>query len=69
MPLLPSPALAKAAPKALPARHKPKLIALDPGHGGRIPALWAFRGTQEKGVVIRVARELQAQLQLAADIR
>jgi N-acetylmuramoyl-L-alanine amidase len=58
---LASPALAKTAPKLLP---KPKIIALDPGHGGLDPGALGVSGTQEKGVVIRVARELQTQLQL-----
>jgi|tagenome__1003787_1003787.scaffolds.fasta_scaffold20894089_2 N-acetylmuramoyl-L-alanine amidase len=50
-----------AAPvkKPLP---KPKLIALDPGHGGRDPGALGYRGTQEKGVVIAVARDLQREL-------
>ena len=59
--LLASPALAKTAPKPLP---KPKIIALDPGHGGQDPGALGVSGIQEKGVVIKVARELQAQLQL-----
>ncbi len=59
--LLASPALAKKAPRPLP---KPKIIALDPGHGGHDPGALGVSGTQEKGVVIRVAHELQAQLQL-----
>ena len=63
---LASPALAKTAPKPV-ARPvpRPKIIALDPGHGGQgDPGALGVSGTQEKGVVIRVARELQAQLQL-----
>ncbi|MEI6201571.1 MAG: N-acetylmuramoyl-L-alanine amidase, partial [Enhydrobacter sp.] len=57
--------MAKTAPK--PVHHpvsRPKIIALDPGHGGPDPGALGVSGTQEKGVVIRVARELQAQLQL-----
>jgi len=41
---------------------KPKLIALDPGHGGNDPGALGVNGTQEKNVVISVARELQRQL-------
>ena len=41
---------------------KPKLIALDPGHGGRDPGALGYRGTQEKGVVLAVARDLQREL-------
>ena len=58
--LLASPALAKQVPRPVP---KPRLIALDPGHGGPDPGALGASGTQEKGVVIKVARELQAQLQ------
>ena len=42
---------------------KPKLIALDPGHGGMDPGALGVSGTQEKGVVIRVALTLKAQLE------
>ncbi len=41
---------------------KPKLIALDPGHGGADPGALGISGTQEKAVVIAVAHELQKQL-------
>jgi N-acetylmuramoyl-L-alanine amidase len=39
-----------------------KLVALDPGHGGRDPGALGGRGTQEKAVVWAIARELQQQL-------
>jgi N-acetylmuramoyl-L-alanine amidase len=42
---------------------KPKLIALDPGHGGRDPGALGYRGTREKGVVFTVARDLARELQ------
>jgi N-acetylmuramoyl-L-alanine amidase len=51
----------KSPPKLLPMA-KPKLIMLDPGHGGRDPGALGVRGTQEKGVVMAVARELQREL-------
>jgi N-acetylmuramoyl-L-alanine amidase len=51
----------KSPPKVL-LPPKPKLIMLDPGHGGRDPGALGVRGTQEKGVVIAVARELQREL-------
>jgi N-acetylmuramoyl-L-alanine amidase len=41
---------------------RPKLIALDPGHGGRDPGALGVRGTQEKGVVWTIAGELKQQL-------
>ena len=40
-----------------------RLIALDPGHGGKDPGALGVRGTQEKGVVMAIARQLQAELQ------
>jgi N-acetylmuramoyl-L-alanine amidase len=58
--LLASPAIAKSAPRPV---LKPKLIALDPGHGGTDPGAIGVGGTQEKGVVIKVALDLQAELQ------
>lgn len=41
---------------------KPKLVFLDPGHGGRDPGALGVRGTQEKGVVLAIARDLQREL-------
>lgn len=40
----------------------PKLVFLDPGHGGRDPGALGVRGTQEKAVVMSIARELQREL-------
>jgi N-acetylmuramoyl-L-alanine amidase len=51
----------KSPPKLVPIA-KPKLIMLDPGHGGRDPGALGVVGTQEKGVVMAVARELQREL-------
>lgn len=56
---VPAPAIKKPR-KSVP---KPKLIVLDPGHGGKDPGALGLRGTEEKNVVIRVARDLQQQLQ------
>src|SRR6476661_2794874 len=58
---LAAPAVWAAPAKKPPPR--PKLIALDPGHGGQDPGALGVHGTQEKGVVIAVARELAQQLQ------
>ena len=41
---------------------RPKLVFLDPGHGGRDPGALGVRGTQEKVVVMAIARELQREL-------
>jgi N-acetylmuramoyl-L-alanine amidase len=46
-----------------------RLIALDPGHGGRDPGALGVRGTQEKGVVMSIARQLQAELQIGGVYR
>jgi N-acetylmuramoyl-L-alanine amidase len=51
----------KSPPKVLPPA-RPRLIILDPGHGGRDPGALGVRGTPEKGVVMAVARELQREL-------
>jgi N-acetylmuramoyl-L-alanine amidase len=48
-----------AKPAPLP---KPKLVFIDPGHGGRDPGALGVRGTQEKTVVMAIARELQKEL-------
>src|SRR5438094_3611699 len=62
-----------AAPAKTPVkpadRPRPKLIALDPGHGGIDPGALGMNGIQEKNVVITVARELQAQLQAGGRYR
>ena len=41
---------------------RPKLVFLDPGHGGRDPGALGLRGTQEKSVVMAIARDLQKEL-------
>ena len=48
---------------------RPKLIALDPGHGGRDPGALGVRGTQEKAVVWAIAGELRQQLMAAGRYR
>lgn len=62
---LPAPAIKKPK-KVVP---KPKLIVLDPGHGGKDPGALGLRGTEEKQVVIKVARDLQQQLQVGGRYR
>src|ERR1044071_1320927 len=58
-----------SARAASPPKPRPKLIALDPGHGGIDPGALGPKGLQEKNVVITVARELQAQLQAGGRYR
>src|SRR5712671_2561698 len=69
VPLLLSTTPAWAAPAKPVAKPRPKLIALDPGHGGTDPGALGANGVQEKNVVITVARELQAQLQAGGRYR
>lgn len=52
---------AKTVKKPAPMA-RPKLIFLDPGHGGRDPGALGLRGTQEKAVVMAIARDLQREL-------
>src|SRR5882757_3444096 len=59
----PKKSLAKPAPMLNKAPlPKPKLVMLDPGHGGRDPGALGGRGTPEKSVVIAIAREVQREL-------
>lgn len=53
------PALAQPRPRPVP---KPRIIALDPGHGGADPGTTGASGMHEKTVVMAVAAELQRQL-------
>jgi len=48
---------------------RPKLVVLDPGHGGRDSGALGVRGTQEKAVVMTIARELQKELQAGGRYR
>lgn len=52
--------MAKPTP-AVPLQ-TPKLVFLDPGHGGRDPGALGTRGTQEKTVVLTIARDLRREL-------
>src|SRR5262249_34309535 len=58
----------KSVAKPVPP-HKPKLVMIDPGHGGRDPGALGVRGTQEKSVVITIARDLQRELLAAGRYR
>lgn len=68
-----------ASPSKRPARRRPsakrkrprrtRLIALDPGHGGKDPGALGTRGTQEKKVVLAIARQVQRQLRATGRYR
>lgn len=66
--LLPvSPALAEAAEgtkSKVPARkpRPPRLVMLDPGHGGHDPGCIGASGTYEKNVVLDIAKEVARQV-------
>src|SRR5688572_21656820 len=60
----PSPKSVKPTPPP-----RPKLVFLDPGHGGKDPGAQGVRGTQEKAVVMAIARELQRELQVGGRYR
>lgn len=63
-----------SAPAPLP-RLKPlppslrRLIALDPGHGGRDPGAVSLEGVKEKAVVLTFARELRTALEASGRYR
>jgi N-acetylmuramoyl-L-alanine amidase len=59
--------LGKPTPPA--AKPRPKLVVIDPGHGGRDPGAMGVRGTKEKTVVLAIARELQRELQASGRYR
>jgi len=63
---LAAPRVGKKTPAPPP---RPKIIALDPGHGGQDPGALGYNGTAEKGVVITVARELKKQLEVGGRYR
>lgn len=50
-------------PVAAPARTKPLLVMIDPGHGGKDPGAIGNEGTYEKHVVLHIAKRLQTLLQ------
>lgn len=52
----------KSVKKPNPPPPRPRLVVIDPGHGGRDPGAQGVRGTWEKNVVMTVARELQREL-------
>jgi len=51
-----------ASKPAAPGPARPRLVMLDPGHGGADPGAIGTRGTQEKDVTLDIARELARAL-------
>ncbi len=52
---------AKSAERA-PAKPRPFVVVLDPGHGGEDPGAIGRRGTREKDIVLIIARKLKERL-------
>jgi N-acetylmuramoyl-L-alanine amidase len=48
---------------------KTMIVVLDPGHGGEDPGAIGARKTQEKDIVLAIARRLQKALEASSDIR
>ncbi|MGD8641179.1 MAG: N-acetylmuramoyl-L-alanine amidase, partial [Gammaproteobacteria bacterium] len=57
------------APAILPRQGREVVVALDAGHGGEDPGAIGRRGTQEKDVVLAIARKLFAMLQKQEGIK
>ena len=53
----------------VPSRPAPRLVALDPGHGGVDPGAISPHGLYEKNITLAVARELARQLQATGNYR
>ena len=58
---------ARALPRFEPRRRI--IVALDPGHGGEDPGAIGRRGTQEKQVVLAIAKKLKAMLDAEPGMR
>jgi N-acetylmuramoyl-L-alanine amidase len=56
-------------PLPKPRREEPKIIVIDPGHGGADPGTIGRSGTQEKNIVLTVARELRDALDSLGNYR
>ena len=67
-----APATPRGQPKASPKDPPVKrliTIALDPGHGGEDPGAIGKRGTREKDVVLRIARQLKQKIDQQPGLR
>jgi N-acetylmuramoyl-L-alanine amidase len=51
------------APKAAPAAPMRRIVALDPGHGGKDPGAIGRKGTYEKEITVLVATDLARRLE------
>lgn len=52
----------KAPPKPARKPTPPRILMLDPGHGGKDPGAISHRGTEEKDVVLDICKELADKL-------
>lgn len=55
----PSPTITNRPSRPSRGKHRPILIAIDPGHGGEDPGATGPRGTQEKDVVLSIGKQLR----------
>lgn len=68
--------LARALPSVAPApragsagRDRPRIIMLDPGHGGEDPGAIGKGLTREKDIVLKIARQLRALIEREPDMK
>ena len=62
--ITPEQKVAAITPFKLPLKKpEPRVIVIDPGHGGRDPGAIGVTGVREKDVVLKMARELRRQLE------
>jgi len=57
------------APPARANPSRPRLIAIDPGHGGEDPGAIGPGGTREKDVALQIARRLKANIDAQPNLR
>lgn len=55
--------VANAAPRRRPAKPSPRVVVIDPGHGGVDPGRIGPNGVAEKDVVLRISRRLAEELE------
>jgi len=64
-----NPTTKSAPPPARVNPSRPRLIAIDPGHGGEDPGAIGPGGTREKDVALQIARRLKANIDAQPNLR
>jgi N-acetylmuramoyl-L-alanine amidase len=67
--LIPKPDETKRPLEKTPAATSPLTVVIDPGHGGKDPGAIGWKGLQEKDVVLRVGKKLEAVLKKNTNYR